>query len=88
MLHSIGLSLRLVFLHHQIRSFVRSLFRLINRADPQRNRHLLPTANNTDYKKANLESTYNADFPPPYPYEMKTVAHSDYADQVEKRIFF
>lgn len=60
----------------------RVLFRLINRADPQRNRHLLPAPTTTDYRKANLESTYQADFPPPYPYEMKTVTHSEYADQV------
>ena len=50
--------------------------RLIERVDPQIYRRLLPERNPSEQGKIELETTYHADFPPPYPYEMKTVAHS------------
>jgi hypothetical protein len=56
--------------------------RLLNRADPQSTNKILPLRNSSELGQAKLETTYHADFPPPYTYEMKTVAHSDYADQV------
>ena len=58
--------------------------RLLSRADPQLSRNILPSRNPAEYEKAKLESTYHADFPPPYPYEMKTVDHSEYADKVNE----
>jgi hypothetical protein len=56
--------------------------RLLHRADPQNNQKILPSGNSSGHEQTNLETTYHADFPPPYPYEMKTVAHSEYADKV------
>ncbi|CAF3137159.1 unnamed protein product [Rotaria socialis] len=54
---------------------------LLNRVDPQLKRNVLPSRNSAEHEQAKLETTYHADFPPPFPYEMKTVAHSDYADK-------
>ncbi|CAF1203875.1 unnamed protein product [Rotaria sp. Silwood1] len=54
---------------------------LLNRADPQSKHNVLPSRNPAEHEQANLASTYQADFPPPFPYEMKTVAHSEYADK-------
>lgn len=59
-----------------------SLDGLLDKVEPSLRRTLLPTKNTAEHEKAKLETTYNADFPPPFPYEMKTVAHSDYADKV------
>jgi hypothetical protein len=55
---------------------------LLNRADPQSTNKILPTRKFSEYEQAKLETTYHADFPPPYPYEMRTAAHSEYADKV------
>lgn len=55
--------------------------RLLNRADPQSTNKILPSRNPAEYEPTKLETTYHADFPPPYPYEMKTVAHSEYANK-------
>jgi len=60
--------------------------RLLNRADPQSTNKILPLRNPSEHGQAKLETTYHADFPPPYPYEMKTVAHSEYADKVNQLI--
>jgi hypothetical protein len=46
----------------------------------------LPIRKPSEHEQTNLETTYHADFPPPYPYEMKTVAHSEYADKVNNLI--
>lgn len=58
--------------------------RLLHRADPRSNQKILSTRNSSGHGQNNLETTYHADFPPPYPYEMKTVAHSEYADKVNQ----
>jgi hypothetical protein len=64
------------------RFFFSSWYRLLNQADPQSNQRILPQRKSSEHGQNTLESTYNADFPPPYPYEMRTVAHSGYADKV------
>jgi len=58
-------------------------FSLLSQVDPQIAQKILPVRKPVEHGQARLETTYHADFPPPYPYEMRTVAHSDYADQVK-----
>jgi hypothetical protein len=72
--------LEILDFYYRIQFFSR--YRLLYRADPQSNQKILPSRNSSKHEKNTLESSYHADFPPPYPYEMKTVAHSDYADKV------
>ncbi|CAF1134053.1 unnamed protein product [Adineta ricciae] len=54
---------------------------LLQRSDSQVTGKVLPPRNPPMHGSGSLESTYHADYCPPYPYEMKTVAHSDYADK-------
>ncbi|CAF1322747.1 unnamed protein product [Adineta steineri] len=58
-----------------------SLNGLLLKADPQLSGKVLPTRTSSMHESATLETTYHADYLPPYPYEMKTVTHSEYSDK-------
>lgn len=60
------------------------LVRLLQRADSNITGKVLAPRNPPMHGPTVTETTYHADYCPPYPYEMKTAVHSDYADKVSR----
>jgi len=79
-LNGFAIKENLFFIYENLFSFSR----LLHRVDPELNGKVLPSRNAAAREQTKLESTYHADFPPPYPYEMKTVAHSEFSDKVNE----